>query len=205
MLYLVVTPSLCRRGVLATVGAAIEGGVGAVQLRDKEASDAEFLRIARELVPHCRERGVPLLLNDRVHLVEAAGADGVHLGEDDMAPEEARRVLGPGLLVGLSTHDRAEAAAAAARGADYVGLGPMFPTGTKALRRDPGGPALLRSVLGATRLPVYPIGGITSANLPLLVAAGARRAAVSSAICSAPEPRAAAAGLRAILARVTGF
>jgi thiamine-phosphate pyrophosphorylase len=182
-----------------TALAALDGGVDAVQLRDKEAPDAAFLRLATELAAHCRERGVPLILNDRAHLVAQAGADGVHVGEDDMAPEEVRRRYGDRLVVGLSTHDRNEVAAALGRGADYVGLGPIYATTTKALTRPPGGPALLRDAADATMLPLYPIGGIDATNAPALVAAGATRLAVSAAICTAEDPAAAAAELRALL------
>jgi thiamine-phosphate pyrophosphorylase len=194
-LYLVLTPQVCARDPVATAAAAIAGGVDLVQLRDKDADDDRFLACARSLAAVCHARNVPLILNDRVHLVRAAGADGVHVGEDDAPPE----TIGKGLIVGLSTHDRAEVAAAAARGATYVGLGPMFPTGTKRLSRAPRGAALLREALGATTLPVFPIGGITAANAPELIAAGATRLAVSSAICAARDPRAAAMALRALL------
>ncbi len=195
-LYLVLTPQVCRADPVETAAAAIDGGVDMIQLRDKEAPDDEFLRLARRLAKVCRPRGVSLILNDRVHLVRAAGADGVHVGEGDTPPEEIEK----GLIIGLSTHDRAEAAAAKGRGATYIGLGPMFPTGTKKLKRTPRGSALLREVLGATDLPLFPIGGITAANAPELIAAGATRLAVSSAICAANDPRAAAASLRALLA-----
>lgn len=198
-LYLILTPQLCRQGAVATALAALDGGVDAVQLRDKEAPDGAFLRLALELVAHCRERGVPLILNDRAHLVAQAGADGVHVGEDDLSPEEVRRRYGDRLVVGLSTHDQAEVAAAAGRGADYVGLGPMFATPTKTLTRTPGGPALVRDAAGATSLPLYPIGGIDASNAGSLIAAGATRLAVSAAICAAEDPRAAAAELRALL------
>jgi thiamine-phosphate pyrophosphorylase len=198
-LYLIVTPRICRAGVAETVRAALAGGVEMVQLRDKEAPDEEFLRLARALAPLCRERGVPLVLNDRVHLVAAAGAAGVHVGEQDLAPERIRRQYGDAFLLGLSTHDRAEVAAAAARGADYVGLGPMFPTATKSLARTPRGGALVREVQGASELPVFPVGGIAAANAGELIAAGATRLAVSAAICTARDPRAAAAELRALL------
>jgi len=194
-LYLVLTPSVCRRDPLETAAAAIDGGVEMVQLRDKEADDAAFLRLARKLSQVCRPRGVPLILNDRARLVRDAGADGVHVGEDDTPPEE----IGKGMIIGLSTHDGAEASAAKSRGATYIGLGPIFPTGTKELRRTPRGVALLREALGATDLPLFPIGGITAANAPELVAAGATRLAVSSAICAAEDPRASAAALRALL------
>jgi thiamine-phosphate pyrophosphorylase len=195
-LYLVLTPQVCRIDPVTMAAAAIDGGVDMVQLRDKKADDAEFLRLARELAKVCRPRSTPLILNDRVHLVQAAGADGVHVGEDDTPPEEIEK----GLIIGLSTHGHAEARAAKGRGATYIGVGPMFPTGTKELKRAPCGAALLREILGATDLPVFPIGGITAANAKELVAAGATRLAVSSAICAAKDPCAAAAALRALLA-----
>jgi thiamine-phosphate diphosphorylase len=143
----------------------------------------------------CHARGVKFLINDRVHLVARTGADGAHVGEDDLAPEQARRLLGPDRLLGISTHDRAELEAAAGRGADYAGLGPMFPTGTKALTRTPGGAGLVRATLGATGLPVFCIGGIGPDNVGELVSAGATRVAVSSAITQAPDPAAAARAL----------
>ena len=199
-LYVVVTPSLCRHPVADTVAAAVEGGAGAVQLRWKEAADAEFVALARDLGALCHGLGVPFLINDRDGLYEACGADGIHLGEDDLPPEEFRRRFGDAPLVGLSTHDRFEVAAAAGRGASYVGLGPVFATETKRLSRPPGGPALVRAVEGATALPLYPIGGITAANAASLVEAGARRLAVSSAVCAADDPRDAAAALARLLA-----
>lgn len=195
-LYLVVTPALCD-DVARTVAAAIEGGVDAVQLRDKHADDAQYTRDARRIAAVCGS-SVPFLLNDRWDLVEATGADGVHLGQEDARIEQVRRALGPDAILGLSTHDRAEAAAAADRGADYVGLGPMFATGTKELARQPGGAALLQTVLGVTDLPLFPIGGIDARTLPELVEAGATRAAVSSAICGAADPRAAARAIRRV-------
>ena len=196
-LYLIVTPSLCV-DVAATVRGAIAGGVDVVQLRDKQADDAAYAACARELAAICAG-AVPFLLNDRWDLVEATGADGVHLGQQDASIEQVRRALGPDILLGLSTHDSAEAEAAADRGADYVGLGPMFATGTKNLSRRPGGTKLLRAVSGATSLPLFPIGGIHAGTLRELVDAGATRAAVSSAICGAPDPRAATAALGALL------
>ncbi|MHC4955344.1 MAG: thiamine phosphate synthase [Planctomycetota bacterium] len=199
-LYLIVTPALCA-DVRAVVSAAIEGGVDIVQLRDKDADDGRYARDAAILLEICRERGVPFLLNDRWHLVEETGADGVHLGQEDAPIEQVRRGLGPDALLGLSTHDRAEAAAAQERGADYIGIGPMFDTDTKGLTRNPGGADLVADVIQATDLPVFPIGGISIRNLPELTAGGARRAAVSSAICSAADPRAAAAELAAMLRR----
>jgi thiamine-phosphate pyrophosphorylase len=191
-LYLILTPSICFLDPLETARRALCGGAGMLQLRDKHSTDEEYLRLARPLAAICRRHGAPFILNDRVHLVEAADADGAHVGEDDMAPDEARNLLGPDRLLGLSTHDRDEVAAASGKGADYMGLGPMFDTTTKELARTPGGADLIRSVAGATTLPVYPIGGITTANAPTLIEAGATRLAVSAAICEASDPAAAA-------------
>jgi len=187
-LYLLVS---CRHDP-DVVAQALSGGVDAVQLRDKDADDARYLETARRIASLCGD--VPFLLNDRWHLVEAAGARGVHLGQEDAPIETVRRALGPGVILGLSTHDQAEASAARERGADYVGLGPMFPTATKALTRTPGGAALLRSV--RCPLPVFAIGGIDETTLPGL---GAARIAVSAAIADAADPAAAAARLRAML------
>ncbi len=175
------------------VAAAIEGGVDLVQLRNKELDDAAFLDLARTLVSICHDRGVRLILNDRVHLVREAGADGAHVGEDDMGAGEARAILGPDKLLGVSTHSAKELAAV--RHADYAGLGPMFSTTTKHLTRTPGGAALVQNALGHARVPVFCIGGIDAGNVHELVAAGATRIAVGSAICDAGDPKAAAAEL----------
>ncbi|MFQ5844800.1 MAG: thiamine phosphate synthase [Planctomycetota bacterium] len=195
-LYLVVTPSLCALGPAETAARAVEGGVDVVQLRDPEADDETFLQWAADLRDVCRERGVPFLLNDRVHLVEPSGADGVHVGQRDASPESVRTRLGDGVLVGLSTHNRAEVMDAVCRPVDYVGVGPVFETQTKSLERRPGGPDLVRDVAAAARLPWFAIGGIDATNLASVVDAGAARAAVSRAICSAADPRAAALRLK---------
>jgi len=197
-LYLVATPALCG-DIGAVVTAAIRGGVEAVQLRDKSADDATYGEYARLLAAICRDAGIPFLLNDRWHLVNQVGADGVHIGQDDTPIEQVRRALGPKAILGLSTHDHAEAAVARERGADYIGLGPMFATRTKTLSLDPGGPDLVARVADATDLPLYPIGGIDASNLPRLIRAGATRAAVSSAICCAADPERAARELRQLL------
>ncbi|MEM8883112.1 MAG: thiamine phosphate synthase [Planctomycetota bacterium] len=193
-LYLIVGGTTPR----ATIDAAVAGGVDLVQLRDKRLDDDAFLARAQELARHL---DVPLVLNDRWHLFEESGADGVHVGQDDAPIEQVRRALGPGALLGLSTHDRAEALAARARGADYIGLGPMYPTETKALTYEPRGAALVREAIDATDLPVFPIGGIDAERLPALVEAGARRACVSRAILGADDPQAAAEALRRALTR----
>ncbi len=168
-----------------------------MQLRAKGASDADVLGWALEMRAVCRAARVLFLLNDRAHLVEQAQADGVHLGQNDLPIADARALMGPDRILGLSTHTRDEVGAA--RDVDYLGLGPIFPTATKKLTHTPGGATLVASIEGATKLPVYPIGGITTHNVSALVAAGARRVAVSHAIWRAPDPREAARRFRALL------
>jgi thiamine-phosphate diphosphorylase len=200
--YLVVGDSSVAAGRRrAAVESALSSGVvGAVQLREKGLPDAELVARARALGALARAAGALLVLNDRVDLVAEAGADGVHVGEDDPSPREARRALGSDLLVGVSAHDAAEVAAAEEAGADYAGLGPCFPTSTKALSRTPRGPALVADVLPGARIPVFPIGGIDVENAPSLARAGATRVAVGAGILSAPDPRAAALAIAGALA-----
>jgi thiamine-phosphate pyrophosphorylase len=190
-LCLVLSPRRCARPPLETAALAIDGGVDMVQLRDKEATDAEFVALARPLARLCAERGVPLILNDRVHLVDLVGARGAHVGEDDLPPAEARRLLGPSMILGCTGLPADES------GIDYLGIGPVYATTTKRSTKEPGGPALIAAV--RTALPFFAIGGITAKNAPAVVAAGAQRLAVSAAICAAPDPRAAAAALLGLL------
>ena len=132
-----------------------------------------------------------LIINDRPDVAALCGADGVHVGQDDLPVADARRIVGAGRLVGVSTHTLAQARPAAADGADYIGVGPMFATATK----DAGpvaGPQLLRQVAAEVPLPHVAIGGITADNVAQLVAAGARRVAVCSAVIAAADPQAAA-------------
>jgi thiamine-phosphate pyrophosphorylase len=201
-LYLVAGPESGGPGWLDAAAKALAGGaIGVVQLRDKDAGDAAFLAAAARLREACVPRGALLVLNDRVHLVVGARADGVHVGEHDASPDEARAALGPDLLVGGSTHDEAEVLEARGRGLDYAGLGPCHPTSSKRLERRPGGPDLVRRCTPlAGGLPLFPIGGITLENAPALVRAGARRLAVGSAVLGARDPAAAARALGAILA-----
>ena len=200
--YLVVGEASCRGPWEEAVARALASGeVGVVQLREKALDDAAFVARAARLRALAGPDGPLLVLNDRVHLVAACDADGVHVGEDDLPPEEARRLLGPDRLVGVSTHDAAEVAAAPTRGADHVGLGPCFPSATKALVRRPQGPDLVRTGLAAARLPVFAIGGITAANVGALAAAGATRVAVGAGILSADDPAAAARAIAAALRR----
>ncbi len=197
-LYLVTDPVLTAAyGLVPTVLEAIEGGVGVVQLRDTEAGDEDFVAIGREL--HAAIAGrVPLLVNDRVHLVEAIGAEGAHVGQGDLPIDRARRILGPDRLLGLSVQTVAHVEAARALGehlVDYVGIGPVWDTVTKPDHAEAGSPERTVAVAAASPWPSVAIGGITLARVPCLRGTGIDGISVVSAICGAPSPRRAAAEL----------
>ena len=177
------------------VEAALDGGVTCLQLREKEASAGEILTLARTLLPLCRARRVPLLINDRVDIALAAGADGVHLGQEDLPLPEARALLGPDRILGATAHTVEEALRAQAEGADYLGVGAMFPTGTKT-DTVPTSADTLKAICAAVSIPVVAIGGVTAQNLPTLAGTGIAGAAVVSAIFSQSDLTAAARALR---------
>lgn len=177
------------------VEAALDGGVTCLQLREKEASAGEILALARTLLPLCRARRVPLLINDRVDIALAAGADGVHLGQEDLPLPEARTLLGPDRILGATAHTVEEALRAQAEGADYLGVGAMFPTGTKT-NTIPTSADTLKAICAAVSIPVVAIGGVTAQNLPTLAGTGIAGAAVVSAIFSQSDLTAAARTLR---------
>jgi thiamine-phosphate pyrophosphorylase len=195
-LYLVCESRPGGRDLLDVLSAAIAGGVDVVQLREKRMGEEELTALAREAAALCRERGVPLIVNDRPHVALAAGADGVHLGQEDMPVAEARKLVGRELLIGLSTHHPAEIDAAGR--ADYLGVGPVHATPTK-----PGRPAvgfeLVRYAAAHAPMPFFAIGGIDAGNLAAVLAAGATRVAVVRAIAEAPHPELAARALRETL------
>jgi thiamine-phosphate pyrophosphorylase len=174
--------------------AAVRGGVDLVQIREKAMADGELLRVLRRAREITRRLGVPLVVNDRPDLGVLAGADFVHLGQEDLPVEAASRF---GLGVGLSTHTRGEIDAAAA---DYIGVGPVFATPTKA-GRPAVGLDLVRYAAGRARQPWFAIGGIDGANVGDVVAAGARRVAAVRAIGDAADPERAARELREALER----
>ena len=175
--------------------AAIRGGADAIQLRDKSASSAQLIREATRLLPVTRAAGIPLIINDRVEVVDAVGADGVHLGQDDGPIEEARRLLGSTRLIGKSTHSLEQAIAADAEGADYIGFGPIFPTPTKPAYEHVG-IALIGDVTRLVHVPVVCIGGIDRPALQSVLAAGATCVAVVRAVCGAEDPQRAARQLK---------
>ena len=179
---------------------ALRGGVDIVQLRMKATGgslgDGEIVAAGRRYAAVCARHGVLLIINDRPDLVDATGADGVHVGQDDVAVDEARRLVGPDRLVGLSTHSPAQIDAAGALAAvDYIGVGPVHATPTK-----PGRPAvgleLVRYAAGHAATPFFAIGGIDAANAAAVAAAGAQRIAVVRALTAADDPGQAARALR---------
>jgi thiamine-phosphate pyrophosphorylase len=175
---------------------ALRGGVDLVQLRLKDATDGEIVGVARRYRAVCASYGVPLILNDRPDLVAEAGADGVHVGQDDMPVARARELVGPDRVIGLSTHSPAQIDAAAAEPQiDYIGVGPVHSTPTK-----PGRPAvgldLVRYAAVNAATPFFAIGGIDAGNVAAVRAAGATGIAVVRAITDAADPEAAARALR---------
>lgn len=185
--------------IAALTRAAIDGGATMLQLRAKGRSTRDLLAFARAMLAASRPAGVPLLINDRVDIAQTVGADGVHVGPDDLPIEAARTQLGPDAIVGYSAGTPAQAAAAARRGANYVGVGDVFGTATKPDADAPIGLAGLRAVLRATLLPGVAIGGVGEGNAAEAIAAGAAGVAVVSAVSAMPDPRAAAQRLRQVV------
>lgn len=198
-LHLVTDSALCGpRGVLAVVEAAVRGGVRVVQLREKTLATRAFVERARALKALLAPRGVPLIVNDRLDVALASGADGVHLGQDDLSPEDVRRWL-PHALVGLSI-ERAEQLAEAERlPVDYYGASPVFATTTKTDTAAALGLDGLRALRARCTRPLVAIGGIDAHNAAAVMAAGADGLAVVSALCAAPDPEAAARRLCAAM------
>lgn len=192
-------PGRAHREIAA---AAIAGGATAIQLRAPELDDVELLPIAREIVDVCRDAGVLCIVNDRVDVAVAAGADGVHVGQDD-EPEAARAMLGPDRVLGISVRDADQARAAAAAGADYLGV-TVWSTATKP-EAVAGGLDGLSAVADASPLPVVGIGGIDATNAAEVIHAGAAGVAVISAVVGATEPVTATRALRDAVDRTLGL
>ncbi|HXD54743.1 MAG TPA: thiamine phosphate synthase [Solirubrobacteraceae bacterium] len=183
--------------------AAAAGGVEVFQLREKRLADDELTSVAHALRALCSELGVLLIVNDRPGVAVAAGADGVHVGQDDLPPAEVRELVGPDLLIGLSTHAPDEIDAAGPELVDYIGVGPVHETPTKQ-GRPAVGEELVRYAAGHARVPFFAIGGLDAANAGETIAAGAERIAVLRAIADAADPQAAAHELRALLGNEAG-
>jgi thiamine-phosphate pyrophosphorylase len=192
-LYLVTDRRLSApRSVEDVVRAALRGGITAVQLREKECATRDFIDLARALKAILGPAGIPLVINDRVDVALAACADGVHIGQSDMQYPDARRLLGPDAIIGLSVETPEQAARAASLDADYLGVGPIFPTPTKTGAAPAWGIEGLAALRRASRHVLVAIGGINRQNAGAVIEAGADGIAVVSAICAAPDPEQAA-------------
>lgn len=168
------------------VEAALKGGVTCVQLREKTLDEAEFLQEAKEICSLCRRYNVPFIVNDHVDIAIACGADGIHVGQEDMAASEVRRRVGDGMILGVSVHTVEEAQEAVRNGADYLGLGAVFPTSTKP-DVDQMTNETLRAICNAVDVPVVAIGGINKENISRLSGSGVDGVALVSAIFSAED------------------
>ena len=173
----------------------IGAGVDVLQLRDKQLSDRDLVERARRLRVLTRDTQTLFILNDRPDIALLAHADGVHLGQDELSVKDARTVVGPKMLVGVSTHSIEQARQAVLDGANYIGVGPTFPSATKQFDNFPG-VQLLRQVAAEIRLPAFAIGGISEENLNEVLATGITRIAVTGAILSAVDPSHAATALK---------
>ena len=195
-LYLVTDPVLCgSRGVEETCRLALESGVGALQLRDKNASTRELIRMAVILNNLCIRHDALFIVNDRIDVAMASGADGVHLGQDDMPVFLARRFLGPEAVIGASARSSKEAALAYEEGADYIAANLIFPTDTKTDLGEPLGLKAVGELKKASPLPLVAIGGINPTNADIVRKAGADGIAVVSAIMAAENVQQAVARL----------
>ena len=187
--------------LLQQAEAALQNGVTCLQLREKQLDDEAFLAEARQMAALCKRYHVPLIINDRVDIALACGADGVHVGQEDMEVSAVRRLAGEKLIVGVSAHTVEEAVKAARGGADYLGLGAVFSTSTKAdagaMSRD-----TLKAICQAVDLPKVAIGGISAKNILELSGSGVDGVAVVSAIFGAPDPRRAAQDLAELSRRM---
>ena len=199
-LYVITDARLSRgRTHLDVVRAAIQGGATVVQYREKGATTRLMVEEARGLRELCRGAGIPLIINDRVDVALAVGADGVHLGVDDMPVAIARRLLGPDKLIGHSPETLEQVRTSEADGADYLGVGSVFGTATKPDAGPPIGLSGLERVIAVVSIPVVGIGGITIQNAAQVIQAGAAGVAVISAVVAAEDVEAAARRLREII------
>ena len=201
-LYLVLDPDLCRtHSMVETARLAVAGGVTMVQLRDKEAGTAGLVATGRALMDALRGTGVPLIVNDDVEAAIAIGAHGVHVGQSDMSAAEARKRVGSGMILGLTTETETLVSAADPTIVDYLGVGPVFATATKPDHKPPIGFDGLARVARLSPVPKVAISGLNAAHVEDVLATGVDGLAVVSAICGQLDPEAAARGLAAAIGR----
>jgi len=191
-LYAILDPEQTRgRPAQRVLAALLEAGVSILQLRVKSLPPVDFLELAKQARAVTRAHGCKLIINDRVDIALACGADGVHLGQDDLPLSAGRKLMGQ-KIIGISTHDLDQARAAERAGADYIGFGPMFGTRTKATGYEARGPEMLQQIRGAVTLPIVAIGGITEANVQEVWQAGADSVAIIGDVLHDNDPGAKA-------------
>jgi thiamine-phosphate pyrophosphorylase len=195
-LYVLLTGSQCNASLDWTIEQAAAGGADIVQLREKSLPDGTLIARAREVRGWTRKMNVLFIVNDRPDIARLVEADGVHLGQDDLPVREARRIIGPDALIGVSTHSVAQVQQAILDGADYIGVGPVFPSKTKDFASFPG-LEFVRAAAAVTSLPAFALGGIGLENLGQVVAAGVQRVAIGAALASADNPEQVARLIRA--------
>ena len=193
-----------KRTLYQQVEAALKGGVTCVQLREKALDETAFLQEARDICALCRRYGVPFIVNDNVDVAVACGADGVHVGQEDMEAGEVRRRVGEDMILGVSVHTVEEARQAIRNGADYLGLGAVFPTGTKT-DADVMPGDMIRAICGAVDVPTVAIGGLNRSNILQLSGSGVDGAALVSAIFGAEDIEGACRELRALAEEMVGL
>ena len=199
-LYLVTDRGLARgRSTLEIISAAVHGGATVVQLREKDCSTRDFIEQALSIKEFLKDRGVPLIINDRVDVAQAVKADGVHLGQTDMPLGLAKKVLGDSMIIGISAESLEDAVEAEKGGADYLGVSPIYATPTKTDTAPPLGLEGLREIRKTVRLPIVGIGGLNRDNAAEVIRNGADGVAVVSAIVAADDPQTAADDLRQII------
>jgi thiamine-phosphate pyrophosphorylase len=199
-LCVLITESLCKRPWLETAQLALEGGADCLQLREKSLDSGELLRRAEQLVQLCHAKGALCIINDRPDVAALSRADGVHVGQSDFPARLVRQLVGNAFMVGVSTHDVAQAKQAVLDGADYIGVGPIFPSETKP-RDSVLGTDFAKLASRELRIPAVAISGITAENVDEVLATGLKAVAVTQAVTAADDPRAAAARLKAKLSR----
>ena len=198
--YLVTDRTLCgARGVAEVVAQAARAGACCVQLREKTAATRHFIDAAEKIRTRLAPYRIPLIINDRVDVALATGADGVHVGQNDMPPETARRLLGPDAIIGLSVETWEDVVAAQQLDVNYLGISPVHATPTKTDTKEPWGLEGVARIRDFSRHPLVAIGGLDASNAADVVQAGADCIAVVSAICAAPDPFAATQQLKAII------
>jgi len=199
-IYLVTGRSLCSpRPLEEIVLQAVEGGVAYVQLREKDVSTRFFVQEAKRIKKLLSSYKIPLIINDRVDVALACGAEGVHIGQEDMPCAIARKLMGPKAIIGLSVEDWGDVEESQKLDVDYIGVSPVFPTPTKTDTKGAWGLSGLAKIKAFSRHQLVAIGGINESNAREVIAAGADCIAIVSAICAAPDPAAATRNLKSII------